>query len=335
MGHEGQNKQGTNETGGASPLDLSIIIVNWNTRDMLLACLTSVYETVGRATFEVIVVDNGSTDDSVAAVKDRFPDVLIIENGENLGFAAANNIAFQTMSGSHAVLLNTDTVLTPHALDRLLAFMEKTPGAGMVGGQLLNLDASRQNSIANFPTLLSLLANETLLRLLFPKRFPSKRQTYSSPIPIESCIGACIMIRKAAMDTVGWLDERYFFFMEETDWALRMHRSGWDVFFVPDARIYHAQGQSVGAGARSRKLFYRSRYQYLKKWHPRTYPLYFMAIWGRLLVNAVSNMIGVTATAGCVPKMNARFALYRRLVAWHLKGCPDPLGFSEGDPHAD
>jgi len=332
---KGQHRPGVAESTEAPQLDLSIIIVNWNTRDMLLTCIASVYKTVRRATFEVVLVDNGSTDDSVAAVKDRFPDVLIIENGQNLGFAAANNIAFQSMKGSYAVLLNTDTELTPHALDRLLEFMEKTPNAGMAGGQLLNTDGSRQNSIANFPTLLSLVSNETLLRLVLPERYPSKRQTYTSPLRVESCIGACIIVRKTAMDAVGWLDERYFFFMEETDWALRMHRGGWDVCFVPDARIYHAQGQSVGAGVRSRKLFYRSRYLYLKKWYPRTYPIYVIAIWGRLMVNAVSNMVGVTATAGCLPKLNDRFALYRRIVAWHLVGCPDPMAPIESDSNVD
>lgn len=194
-------------------MDISVVIVNWNTRNLLLECIRSVYETVQGIPFEIWVVDNGSTDGSQEAVKTAFPLVRLIENTQNRGFAAANNQALKQMTGRYALLLNSDAALTDEAAQKLLAFMESTPTAGMACGQLLNPDGSRQNSIANFPTLLTLISNETILRIFFTEKFPSKRRNYPCPIPVESGIGACLMIRKAAMDAVGIFDETYFFFL--------------------------------------------------------------------------------------------------------------------------
>jgi len=143
-------------------MDISVIIVNWNTRDLLLNCIRSVYETVQEIEFEIWVVDNGSTDESQQAVKAAFPQVHLIENTQNRGFAAANNQALKQMAGRYALLLNSDAALTERAAERLLAFMESTPTAGMACGQLLNPDGTLQNSIANFPTLLTLISKETL-----------------------------------------------------------------------------------------------------------------------------------------------------------------------------
>jgi GT2 family glycosyltransferase len=303
-------------------MDLSIIIVNWNTRDLLLNCIRSIYETVRGIAFEVWVVDNGSTDGSQAAVKAAYPQVQLIENPKNRGFAAANNQALKQMTGRYALLLNSDAALTDGAAEKLLAFMESTPTAGMACGQLLNPDGSLQNSIANFPTLLTLISNETLLRILFPEKFPSKRRKYSGPIPVESGIGACLMIRKTAMDSVGIFDEIFFFFFEETDWAYRMQQANWRIFFVPSARIIHAQGKSAGNSISSRILFYRSRYIYLKKWHPKSYFLMVMILFIRLLVNAVLSALGSGLSLGLAPRLLDKTLVYFQLIAWHFKGCP-------------
>jgi GT2 family glycosyltransferase len=212
--------------------------------------------------------------------------------------------------------------LTEGAAGKLLAFMEFTPTAGMACGQLLNPDGSLQNSIANFPTLLTLISNETLLRILFPEKFPSKRRKYSGPIPVESGIGACLMVRKTAMDSVGIFDENFFFFFEETDWAYRMQQANWRIFFVPSARIIHAQGKSAGNSISSRILFYRSRYIYLKKWHPKSYFLMVMILFIRLLVNAVLSALGSGLSLGLAPRLLDKTLVYFQLIAWHFKGCP-------------
>jgi GT2 family glycosyltransferase len=302
--------------------DISFVIVNWNTRDLLLRCLESIHETVSDMTFEVWLVDNASADDSVKAARKAFPETHIIENERNLGFAAANNRAFVKMQGRYAVLINTDARLTPDAIRRLFLFMEKTPGASMVCGQLLNEDGTKQNSIAPFPTLLSLISNETLLRLLFPQKFPSKRRHYATPIEVDSCIGACIMVRKSAMDRVGLLDERYFFFLEETDWAYRMKRAGWKIYFVPGAKIFHAQGKTVGSGLSARILFYRSRYQFFEKWHKKAYPVVHVLVFSRLLANTLMNLTAVVFTLGLNGRFRRKLTLYTKLTLWHLKGCP-------------
>ena len=305
-------------------MDISVIIVNWNTRELLLNCLRSVYQTVRDISFEVWVVDNGSSDGSVEAVRSEFPGVHLIENRKNLGFAAANNQALRRMTGRYALLLNSDAELTTDAAQSLMVFMDAAPSAGMACGQLLNPDGSRQNSIANFPSLLALVSNETVLRIVFPKKFPSKRRDYAHPIEIESGIGACLMIRKSAMDTVGIFDERYFFFFEETDWAYRMKQGGWKIYFTPSARIVHAQGKSAAGSVTSPIPFYRSRYIYLKKWHPRTCLLMEAAIIVRLLVNAALSLLGTACTLGLAGGLRRKTGVYFQLIGWHLKGCPFP-----------
>jgi GT2 family glycosyltransferase len=303
-------------------MDISVIIVNWNTRDLLLNCIRSVYETLRDISFEIWVVDNGSTDGSQEAIKTTFPQIQLIENTENKGFAAANNQALKQMNGRYALLLNSDAALTDGAAQKLLSFMESTPTAGMACGQLLNPDGSRQNSIASFPTLLTLISNETLLRILFPEKFPSKRRNYPDPILVESGIGACLIIRKAAMDAVGIFDEAFFFFFEETDWAYRMRLANWQIYFVPSASIIHAQGKSAGNSVAPRILFYKSRYIYLKKWHPKSYSLMVLILFIRLLVNVALSLLGSALTLGLAPRLFDKTLIYFRLIAWHFKGCP-------------
>jgi len=306
-------------------VDLSIVIINWNTRELLKDCLAAVVRTVHDLTYEIIVVDNASADGSVAMLKECFPRVRIIANNENRGFGAANNQAFQIMEGKYALLLNTDTVLTENAVRDLFSFMESRPEAGISCGQLLNRDGSKQNSIAAFPTLLTLLTNMSLLEYLLPGKYPSKRYPHNQPVIVDSGVGACLMVRKAAMDAVGWFDERYFFFFEETDWAYRMRLAGWKVFHVPTARIYHLQGQSIGPDIRSRIEFYRSRYQFFEKWYsPAYYVLVRLVIFGRLTVNWVLTALTVVLTLGFIRGSRDKLWVYSRLLCWHVK----PANFS-------
>lgn len=304
-------------------MDLSIIIVNWNTRDLLLNCLKSVFDHITKQEFEVWVVDNGSTDDSVAAVRKHYPAVQVIANHKNLGFAVANNKALKKMRGRYALLLNSDALLTPGAIEQLHGFMEKNQQAGMVCGQLLNEDGSKQNSIANFPTITAMLTNETILRILLPKKFPSKRRKYLKPIPVDSCIGACVLVRKKTMDEVGLLDEDYFFYFEETDWAYRMHRHNWGVYFIPTAKIFHLQGKTATYSANTRIMFYRSRSIFFKKWRPKTHWLMIVTVFLRLLIDYGLNTIHTLLTLGQNKEPLQKIAVYSRIILWHLRGCPD------------
>jgi len=302
-------------------LDISIIVVSFNTKNLLLDCLASIFKTIKGISFEVWVVDNNSTDGTVEATRERYPTIKIIKNTENLGFATANNQAFRQMNGDYALLLNTDTVLTNGAVKELYDFMEANPEAGMACGQLLNLDGSKQNSIANFPTIFTLFCNETVLRILLPKKYASKRRDYLSPIKIDSCIGACLIARKDAINDIGLFDERYFFFFEETDWAYRMKLGDWSIYFVPTAKIFHAQGKTVGNTLNSRIMFYRSRYLFFKKWMPNSYVLIRFVIFMRLLVNTFLSLSGILFTVGLHRSVNNKFIIYLQLINWHLRGC--------------
>jgi len=302
-------------------MDISIIIVNWNTRELLKNCIASIAATVRDIRYEVIVVDNASSDGSVEMLRDSFPETRIIENRENRGFGAANNQAMRIMKGRYALLLNSDTVLCEDAVEKLFAFMENHAEAGMACGQLLNADGSKQNSIASFPNLFTLLMNTSLLEYLFPSRFPSKRYHHIKPLEVDSCIGACMIVRKKAIDEVGMFDERYFFFFEETDWALRMQKAGWKSFHLPDAQIYHLQGQSVGHDIRSRMEFYRSRYKFFRKW--KSYPVYLVfrtVIIVRLFSNALVTAFGVLLTVGMNRELRRMFVVYGKLMIIHIKG---------------
>lgn len=301
-------------------VDVSVIIVNWNTRDLLRNCLNSVYQTVTGIRFEIIVVDNASSDGTVAMLEEEFPGVVRILNRENRGFGAANNQAMLVMKGEYALLLNTDAVLIPAAVRKLWEFCKAHEQAGIVCGQLLNADGSRQNSIAAFPSLLTLAVNNSLLEFLFPRAYPSKRYGHKHPIQVDSAIGACMMIRKKALDATGFFDERYFFFFEETDLARTMRDRGWKVYQVPDAHIYHLQGQSVGHNAGARIEFYRSRYQYLQKWHGRRYVILAKSIiFLRLGANYCSNLLLVLLTLGANGKFRRRWNTYAELIRWHFR----------------
>ncbi|HSB34841.1 MAG TPA: glycosyltransferase family 2 protein, partial [Nitrospirota bacterium] len=230
-------------------VDLSIIIVNWNTKQLLLDCVASIYQTVRRSSFEIFVVDNGSTDGSVEAVSRAHPAVKIIANRANLGFARANNLALMKMSGRYAVLLNSDTVLRERALDEMFDFMESHPRAGMCGPQLLNVDDSRQNSVGCFPTLVTEFVSKKIIRMLFPEAYrrvyARGNSAFDGPAEVDYVVGACMMARKEAMDEAGLLDDDYFFLYEEVDWCFRMKKSGWQIYHLPDAKVYHLVGQSM------------------------------------------------------------------------------------------
>ncbi len=302
--------------------DISVIIVNWNTKELIQNCLDSVYRTMGNLVFEIIVIDNASSDGSLAILEEKYPQVIKISNQENKGFGAANNQGFAVMKGKYALLLNTDVILTPNAVHKLWTFCEQHQKAAIVCGQLLHADGSKQNSVAAFPSLLTLAVNTSLLEYLFPRRFPSKRYEHKEPLEVDSAIGACMLIRKKALDNAGFFDDRYFFFFEETDLAYALKRAGWSIYQVPDAFIYHLQGQSIGHSAEARIEFYRSRYQFLRKWHNRKYFYSAAAIIVlRLLVNWLFSCAANVLSFGLVEKLRQKLIVYSRLIFWHLKSC--------------
>lgn len=204
-------------------LDLSVIIVSFNNKKLLEECLYSIYARTHKITFEVIVVDNNSTDGSPAMVAHSFPAAIIIENKENLGFSRANNQGLRIYKGRYALLLNNDTVVQDYALDQMVEFMDKSEKAGACGPKLLNVDGNPQRQGG-----------------LFGPRFWRAEK----PAEANFVIGACLMVRREVVDRVGLMDENLFFYNDDLDWCLRIRRAGWKIYFLPQARVIHYGGYS-------------------------------------------------------------------------------------------
>jgi hypothetical protein len=309
-------------------IDVSIVIVNRNTREYLVRCIESIRPNTKEVSWEVTVVDNGSRDGTGTRVREKFPGVHLIENSDNFGFAAATNQGIRRSSGRYILLLNPDTQLREGAIEGLRSFMDSRPEAGVAGAQLLNDDGSKQNSIANFPSLATELLNKALLRFLFPKKFPGKERNYTEPVEVDSVIGACMMVRRQAVEQVGLLDESYFLFLEETEWCYRMKRAGWKIFHVPRVRIFHFQGKSAGKDEKRAKVeYHRSRYLFFKKIKGRR-------IWFLLLIGVTARLgieLGVAFLLSLLTlfmngKLKRKLSTYAYVAWWHLKGCPEGMG---------
>jgi GT2 family glycosyltransferase len=322
---------GFDVSGGRKGLtDLSIVIVNWNTKEYLLRCLESVFQSAKRNSWEVMVIDNGSQDGSAREAKRLFPVIHLIANEKNLGFAKATNQGLKYSSGEYLLLLNPDTEVRREAIVKLVHFMENNPDVGVAGPQLLNGDGSRQNSIANFPSLATELLNKSLLRWIFPNRFPGKERDYPEPIEVESVIGACLLTRREAIERIGMLDEDYFLFFEETDWCYRMKKAGWKVYHVPQSKIVHFQGKGAETRKREAKVeYYRSRYHFFKK--NRGGFQWFLLLIGsmaKLKIELLSLFIGCLLTFFLVKEWRKQLSIYLYLMVWHLRLCPREMGLN-------
>jgi len=311
--------------------DLSIIIVSWNTKKYLLDCTGLIFQKGPFNRWEVIIVDNGSQDGSGVEVKRTFPDVHLIQNDRNLGFAKAVNQGLQKASGKYVLLLNPDTQVKNGSIEQLVLFMEGCSDAGVAGAQLLNADGSKQNSIANFPSLATELLNKSLLRWLCPKKFLGKERDYSEPVEVDSVIGACMMVRREAVDQIGFMDEDYFLFLEETDWCYRMKRAGWKVYHGPQAKAYHFQGKSAEKEKERAKVeYFRSRYYFFKK--NRGHFQWFVLLIGllmRLGFELLGMVLASLVTLFMIKRWRRKLSIYAYLLWWHIRFCPEGIGLRD------
>jgi len=264
------------------PPELSIIIVNWNTRDLLRDCLNSVYAETEATSFEVLVVDNASSDGSAEMAKREFRQVRLVENEENLGFARANNQAIRQSRGSYVLLLNPDTVVLSGALDRMVSFMRAHPDVDASGPMILNPGGSlhpptRDNRYA-FDYCAKFLLAECLLtylpRLLVRKLGRSERYS-AQPRRVSMVPGSCMMMTRTALNKVGLLDEQYFLFCEETDWFYRLRQQGGKTYFIPEAQIIHYVSQAARQTDTALKYCYRSRHLFMKKHNTKLHAYFF------------------------------------------------------------
>lgn len=252
---------------------LSIVIVSWNTRDLLVECLDSVESSLGdwlpQGLVETFVVDNASRDDSVAAVKAKFPWVTLIENVNNVGFAAANNQALLACTGETVLLLNPDTRVLGDALRLLVRFLDEHPDAGAVGPRLLNADGSLQTSCYPAPTLGREMSRMFHLDAVRPVGiYRMEEWSTTTPRVVDVIQGACLLLRRSIIEAVGVLDESYFMYSEEVDLCMRVQRAQWKLYWVPEAEVVHYGGQSSRQVATPMFLqLYQSKVLLFRKYH--------------------------------------------------------------------
>lgn len=235
--------------GKNSKLDVSIIIVNWNTRDILSGCLRSIYEQINGLDFEVIVIDNASSDGSAEMIKKEFSQVVLLENSHNRGFAAANNQGMAIAKSRYVLLLNSDTIVLDSAIAKTVSFADSHPEAAVVGCRILNPDRTLQPTCFMFPSILNMLLSTSYLYKLFPKSgfFGREQMTWwdrNDTREVDVVTGCFMLVQREAIEQVGLMDECFFVYGEETDWCYRFKRAGWKIVFTPDAQIIHFGGGS-------------------------------------------------------------------------------------------
>lgn len=256
---------------GETARDLSVVVVSWNTRELLDDCLASIPGAVGDLSHQVIVVDNASSDGSAAMVRERHPGVELIESGSNLGFTRGNNLAFPRCDGEFVLLLNPDTVCPPGSLAALVAFARDRDGLGACGPTLVDETGAPTITWGNEPS-----PRFHLLELLGPLRSLSpalKRLTFvrtphpdAPPRRVDYVAGACLLMPRAVLEEIGPLDERFFMYFEETDWCRRAREAGYAVWHAAGIEVAHLEGRAAARASRfSLTQFHHSLRLYLRK----------------------------------------------------------------------
>lgn len=265
-------------------MDLSILIVNYNTRDLTMDALHSVFRSETKYQYEVILIDNASADGSIEAIRTRFPQVTVIENRENVGFARANNQGMRRASGKYILLLNSDTVIQPDTIETMIAFMEQHPDVGAAGCKVLLPDGSLDKACRRgFPTPSASFYYAFGLAKLFPHvpKFNQYQLGYLDPdeeYEVDCLVGAFMLVRREVIEKVGFLDEQFFMYGEDIDWCYRIKQAGWKVYYYPRTSIIHYKG--AGKKRRSRKIvyeFHRAMWLFHRKHYRRLYPWFVNA----------------------------------------------------------
>lgn len=309
-------------------MDVSVILLTRNTCQQTREAIESALSSAGALTKEILVVDNGSTDETPAVLPAAFPQLRYTRMERNLGFARGVNFAARQASGEFLLLLNSDARLAPDALALAVSWMRANALCGVAGAQLFHANGRKQNSIANFPSLATELLNKFLLRKLWPKRFPGKEQEFCEPVEVESVIGAFFLVRRELWKQLDGMDERFFFFLEETDFCLRARQAGFATMHLPQVKVWHGQGQTAKQNmAAARIEYWRSRYAYFEKHHGWLVRAALgCGLFIRLVLDAAASALITLLTLGQARRWRNKFAVHRALLWWHLRGCPGGAG---------
>jgi GT2 family glycosyltransferase/lipopolysaccharide/colanic/teichoic acid biosynthesis glycosyltransferase len=255
-------------------MDLSIIIITYNSRLPVERCLASLEAHEPACTHETIVIDNASADGTAEAVASGFPRVRVVANGENLGYSRAVNQGMRLSSGRAILIINPDIVVRDGSIDRLMEFMDSHPDAGIVGSKLVYQDGTVQPSCRSFYTVSALLYRRTLLGKLFPRAKPLREHLmldydHETPRAVDWLIGACMLVRREALAKVGAMDERFFLYFEDIDWCYRMKNHGWSVYYVPASVMVHTYERSSARSILRKPFLFHmlSLLRYYEKWN--------------------------------------------------------------------
>jgi len=286
--------------------ELTISIVTYNSLDFLKDCLKSIFKNPPSSKYRVVVVDNASEDGTAEFLKKNYPEVSLIKNSENIGFAAANNKAIKESYSEYIVLLNSDCEVYEKSLDKMVEFMEENPEVGIAGPKIINSDGSIQLSCRRFPSLLNAAAH-TLLGDIFPDNPFSKKYKLAGirrdrPLKVDWVSGSCMIIRKEALNDTGLLDERYFMYVEDVDICYRMYQKNWSVFYFPDAVVMHHiagsagrsfKGKVVSSFRMQRSVFYFFWKNYRKSIKIMLIPVLVLILGLRLLFAVIKSLFPV------------------------------------------
>ncbi|MBU5444360.1 glycosyltransferase family 2 protein [Paenibacillus sp. MSJ-34] len=262
-------------------MDVSILIVSYNTCKLTLDCLQSVYASETEYSYEVIVIDNDSKDDSVRQIEQSYPQARLIRNEDNTGFAKANNQGMEIARGRYVLLLNSDTVIQPDTLEIMLSFMDSRPDVGASGCKVILPDGSLDKACKRgFPTPSASFYYAFGFSKLFPNnpRFNQYQLGYLSPdeeYEIDCLVGAFMLVRKETIDEVGMLDETFFMYAEDTDWCYRIKQAGWKNYYYPRTTIMHyKRASSRNKPLRITYEFHRSMVIFYNKHYKQKYPFW-------------------------------------------------------------
>ncbi|QPC80878.1 glycosyltransferase family 2 protein [Phototrophicus methaneseepsis] len=262
-------------------MELSIIIVSWNVKDLLAQCLNSIEQSGilaqdAQPSAEIIIVDSGSTDGTVEMVQQSYPQVQLLAQSENIGFTRANNIGLQAAKGHYLLLLNPDTEVIDHALQEIIAYMDTNPQVGIVGPHTLNSDGTTQSTRRRFPTRMLAFFESTWLQPYTPKSMLNHYyvvdQDDTGTFDVDWVQGSAMMVRREVYEQTGGLDEGYTMYSEEMDWCHRAKDAGWRVVYLGTAQIIHHGGKSSDqAGAWKHIYFQKSKIRYFEKYHGKAF----------------------------------------------------------------
>ena len=258
--------------------DVSVVLVCWNNKDYLEPCLISLYENELSFSFEVVVVDNGSTDGSQEMLAEKFPQIKIIQNDRNVGLSTASNQGIEATTGRYILLLNNDTIVNQESLETLVAFMDEHPGAGAAGGKLLNPDGTLQAGYGIFPNLAQEFLIATGLGRNLWENYPLQN-TSTEITSVDWIQSAFLFLRRNTLDQVGLLDEIFFIYGDEVDLQYRLKLSGWKVYYLPQVSTIHYGGRSMNRWSR-RKMVYRGKLLFFQNNYSRfsTFSLKLMLV---------------------------------------------------------